>query len=523
MRRSRLENSEGRSREKVRAKRRKAPSYKAKEDIEPILTSHNKMTIVKSAIAALIISIITELISLFLIHNIPGFIFLRFVVKTGIYLFAILNLTLRWKLYRVIIRYFGRISVIMIILTTLYGKTLNQGLTFGEYLTSSTAFLGLLWNLRFYILVYATYNLMLIITDNEKYAVLGTYFIVFSSYVQYNFIETTPIILGELLVVSSYNILLGIKSRLNAILLVVDVAFLTATFTLSALPFLLIFIALLIWIFVDKREEYIKYGLYITYLITVAISIIVALIVSRFYTTSYHFNSDINLVRNGVAFIYSYLNNFLLPFKSTSTNYLGRFGSFISVCPVPLIVSLMSLYKGEKHISFMLPLTLVTAFETIFCLIGFPDVLAKITHFDEVSYIVCAIAVNYATLLMAMYIISNVEEKMFSIKTAIRLTFIIIIILAFVDRFNDFEKLRYLYIFVAEQCALSFLFLNWTVRRYRNGFFTFMLLFVLIGGLLINPITGKYVETTYYDSETDETVTDMVMENSRETQLEVQR
>ena len=140
-------------------------------------------------------------------------------------------------------------------------------------------------------------------------------------------------------------------------------------------------------------------------------------------------------------------------------------------------------------------MSIVTAFETIFCLVGLPETLSVITHFDKVNYIVCAAAVNFSSLLIAMYIISNVEEKMFELVPSMRLTMIVVVIMALIDQFQPVEKFSsrgFMFLFVSENAALIFLFLNWTVRRYRNGFFTLMLFFVLLSGLFINPITGRY-------------------------------
>jgi hypothetical protein len=123
---------------------------------------------------------------------------------------------------------------------------------------------------------------------------------------------------------------------------------------------------------------------------------------------------------------------------------------------------------------------------------------------------VCAAAVNFSSLLIAMYIISNVEEKMFDLVPSMRLTMIVVVIMALIDQFRpvaEFSTRTYMLLFVSENAALIFLFLNWTVRRYRNGFFTLMMFFVLLSGLFINPVTGSYISHTTIDEVTGEETT----------------
>ena len=136
---------------------------------------------------ALIIALVTELLCVFAIHTFPSFNIFRLIAMAVCYLFAVLNFTLKWTLYEIIIRYAGRIFVALIVLSSIYGKILNPKAPFLVFLTSKTMFLSPIWNIKFYLLVFATYKIMMIITGREKYSVLGTYFVVFSAFIQYNF------------------------------------------------------------------------------------------------------------------------------------------------------------------------------------------------------------------------------------------------------------------------------------------------------------------------------------------------
>ena len=503
-RKSRLESSENRQdNTQYRVRRSRTRS---KKNNEAIITPEIKRTIAKSAVVALIIALVTELLCVFAIHTFPSFNIFRLIAMAVCYLFAVLNFTLKWTLYEIIIRYAGRIFVALIVLSSIYGKILNSKAPFLVFLTSKTMFLSPIWNIKFYLLVFATYKIMMIITGREKYSVLGTYFVVFSAFIQYNFEIITPIIICELLVISGFGILLGKKTGLNAIIFVISAGMLVSTYNAVTLPFMLVFIAVFIWILIDYRDEYLKYEQHLTFLITVAVAIVVMLIVHKAFPSKYFFNSDINYNKSGIQYINGYLNNFVHVFKKYKEPII-RYGSFISVFPMPLIVALIILYKGEKHLSFMLPMSIVTAFETIFCLVGLPETLSVITHFDKVNYIVCAAAVNFSSLLIAMYIISNVEEKMFELVPSMRLTMIVVVIMALIDQFRpvaEFSSRTYMFLFVSENAALIFLFLNWTVRRYRNGFFALMMFFILLSGLFINPITGKYISYVTVDEITGE-------------------
>ena len=154
-----------------------------------------------------------------------------------------------------------------------------------------------------------------------------------------------------------------------------------------------------------------------------------------------------------------------------------------------MIIGLYYLYKKEKHVEFLLPMVLVTVFETIFCLSGFPRVISNITLLKHVTTERCAVSVALANVYIYLYILSNIKEEIFNIKTSIKITLISMCLIAIMPVPSELSSNVYIYIFPAIYALFCFLLLNNEDSRYRKVFLFFTVVFTLIGGIYVNPVT----------------------------------
>ncbi len=379
-----------------------------------------------------------------------------------------------------------KISAILIIISSLVGFFFSS-LGIKDWIFSVDKAFSPWWNIKFYSLLLISYELFFILTNkNKNMSFIGAVVVLFSGMIQWNFKNAEALILLELITVLAQKffeyekiykkIIISIVAIISSILLVF-------TYIPYAISFGYIFIALIIWILIKNKENILKNKLSnIIGIITIIISIIGVIIAS--FNLEGHAEIPARYYRNGISYLFNYLYNILLPFNDVQEKAV--LGSFISIFPIPMIVSLYYLFSKEKHAEFLLPITIVVVFETIYCISGLPAVLENITLFSKTDISCVAPVVNFGNLLIIFYFLGNVKEKIVKFKNTIRISLAIVCILIFIERPIVFIANSYLYLFVAELCLLVFLFLNYDDKKYRNVFLFFLCLLTLISGLTVS-------------------------------------
>lgn len=378
------------------------------------------------------------------------------------------------------------ISIVLIIVSTIIGYMQNN-ISIKEWIFATNIPLCLWWNIKFVVLLLASYELMQIITNNRNLSIVSSAIISMSGAIQWNFEYINSIIIGEIIIVFLNNLLNTnvVKLKMINAFGIAILSFLYMQCTVSfAIAFLYVWIALIIWL-VIKNKTRLKENKTSYYLIgTIFISAILMFISLKFVNLGFKYD-PVEAPTRGFSYLFTYVYNILLPFVDIQKKYL--YGNFISLFPIPMLVSLYYLYKKEEHTEFLLPITIVSVLETIFCISGFPNIVSKIFGFDEVNIIRASIAVNYMNLLLVFYMISNIDE-IFKLRTAVKLTLISACLLAFIGYPSAISARGYIYIFAAELCVLFLLFYNYGNKKYKKVLLFFMLLFTLIAGIFVNPI-----------------------------------
>lgn len=451
----------------------------------------NKKIFFKLCIVAIIISIIIEFVLLksntFSVFSIP-----RLITIFGLIVFIFSHFVFGFKnVWYFIIEKRFKISALMVIFSTIIGFIQNN-MSIQEWLLKTDTVLCLWWNIKFYSLMLVSYELMLILTNNNKnLSILGAIVINFSGFVVWNFIYIETLILGEIITVL-INKMLILENKKNKsicmIFVVISIICYSYTFFDYMIAFGYVFLSLIIWIVIRNRKLIKESNINkILLCLILLLGIIGSIILKNIFNVSISYSVNSNL--NGFSGLFNYLSNIFLPFfKEKNLNYLG---SFVSIFPIPMLFALYYLYKNDRHIEFLLPITLIVVFETIYCISGFPELVAKITFLEKVDKLMCIPSVNFANLLIIFYCLENITEKVFKFTTTIRITIIFACLFVFVQRPEIFSSIGYLYGYVIEFCLLVFLFLNIDDKKYRNTFLFFLVLITLIGGVTINPIINK--------------------------------
>ena len=243
-----------------------------------------------------------------------------------------------------------------------------------------------------------------------------------------------------------------------------------------------VFLALAIWVLIKNRKKY-KLNLknvFITIGIVAFIAIVSILV--EVNTGLFSQARDIcknNRIGNGLTYNFSYIYNFLLPYKDTGMN--SNLASMISVFPVPVILALVYLYKKEKHEEFLFPMICVITIEFVWSMISLPNIIGNITGLSLVSIKDATLGVALANVYMFLYMYSNVEEQAVSFTAAIRLTLLILVMNFFVRLPNAYSDKIYNYIFAIVLTLESFLMLCYTDKKYKKVSLWVMGLLTIIG------------------------------------------
>jgi hypothetical protein len=186
---------------------------------------------------------------------------------------------------------------------------------------------------------------------------------------------------------------------------------------------------------------------------------------------------------NGLQLHFSYVYNFLMPYKDTGNNaYLA---SMVSVFPVPIILACIYLYKKEKHEEFLFPMICVVAVEFVWTMINLPQAVSMVTGLSLVSIKDAALGVALANIYIFLYMYANVDDEVFGTVGAIRTALIIIVLNFLVARPEAYSSKGYMYLFTAILTLESFLMLSYTDKRYKRVSLWLMAIITLIGAPIL--------------------------------------
>ena len=377
------------------------------------------------------------------------------------------------------------VSIAFFIISSIFGFVFySKNLSFLAWLKGTEQYFTPLMNLRFAALFLVGYELFYIITnEEERLSFWGSIIILFSSTVAYNINRVDSLILG-LLILVLFNKLLIDKSHKKNVLYAVLIVLISCCYSYTFIPYAVsfgyLFIGLLIYIILKnkskiKNDKFKRYTLCITILLSIASIIISKLILPNTYVeNSLEFSNGFNLM-------FSYLYSVLLPFKNITNKQI--WSSIVGMAPIPLFISLYYIYKNEKHIEFLLPVTVLGVIEVIFALTDMPDIIKKVLLLNNVIPARIIDAVQLANLFIVFYFISNIKEKLFSTKVKMRVTIVFLLLLVLVTFPKEFAGNLLLSLYIFEETMLTFLFLNMEEESYTKVLVFFLVVMTLVSGV----------------------------------------
>lgn len=377
--------------------------------------------------------------------------------------------------------------------------------TWGYMILGNEYGLSWYWCLKLLLLILVSFELLMIITKNDKkISLFGTLLISFAPPLQWWFVpHVTDVFFWAMAIMTiTYHFFIAEtkkKKILFTILLPLSyIGYALALFPSCQVPLALISLALIIGFLVRDKDK-------ITFTKKewprLAFSIILIIsILSYFILTSI---DDLKLlmstvypgarisVGNDMTYkdIFTDLTTVFLPYKEITYLNNCEASTFIHLCPLFLIVfsTIRKNIKEKNDYIIGLILLISIIIELTFSLVGFPEILAKITFFKYINRM--SLIYGYTALLFTLWSIYAIYKYKIKFKTKTIIIAITVFGLSYIININT-EQLKFMpmYIYILEiiyLCLISFGFLK---SKKILPFILFSIL-IVISSFRINPIS----------------------------------
>jgi len=281
------------------------------------------------------------------------------------------------------------------------------------------------------------------------------------------------------------------------------------------IPMAYVFLALAVWVIVENRKNCkINYK--------DIISIIVAVLVLA-GCMGYIFSQSMDTIKTVMNTVYpgsravtgggmlkkyvSYLMNPFLAFKESGLEAnTCESAVMFSLFPIGILLTGYTLIKEKKKDILLVCLMVAYVFLSIYCIFGFPEMVAKLTLLSKSQSKRVMLAVGFIDILILLRSLAILKKPSVTRKNALMLATIITLILVDVcERWNA----QYVNFMMCVCMAIMCLYLCYFALRYQAKYAKYLLtggiVFVMImAGATVNPVrTGVGV---VYDSDIIKTV-----------------
>lgn len=377
--------------------------------------------------------------------------------------------------------------------------------------------LSFFWCGRFIVLFLVSFELGMIITKKNKLlSFIEAVIITLSPMVQWWFAVNGVaeiFIFGQLAIILLHKYMNtdNLKKRILYLvgLIICAGGYVLVFYPAWQIPMAYVFLALAIWTIIANRKNCkMNYK--------DIISIIVAILIFAVCMIYILYNS-IDTIRSVMGTVYpgsrletgghaynsyiQYIMNIFLPFKSSGLNTNSCEESVMfSLFPMGIIISIIVLFKEKNKDVGLISLLISYLFLGIWCIFGFPEIVAKITLMSNSPATRSMIAVGFLDILILMRSLSIIKEPLKRIPSIIISIIISVGMVLLSKKINALYLNKIMMVCMAIMCIYLFYFILRYKEKYNRYLFTCGIVFVmLMTGATINPIrTGTKV---IYDSE----------------------
>ncbi|MBR3362476.1 MAG: hypothetical protein IKG40_00955 [Bacilli bacterium] len=394
---------------------------------------------------------------------------------------------------------------------TLIGKPF----TWGYILFGNEIGLSWYWCMKLFVLILATFEFIMILTDNnKKLSLLGVFMVAFSPVLQWWFVpHITDVFIWTMILISLFYHFFTAKNMriklLTTFLLPCSViGFVLALFPSCQIPLGFLSLSLLIGFLIrdkekitfNKKEWY--YLLFILLLVFCVLGYFVFTSIDdlKLFMNTVYPGSRISVGGDGnFKSLFTDLTSLFLPYKAITYLNNCEVSTFLHFGPLFMLLyfKIFNNIKGNKeHILGIILFTFIII-ELFFILIGFPKILARITLFSYINRM--NLIYGYTATLFTIwciYCINKYDIKFNVIEMFFSIGIFLIIYFCTIDKSKlDFLPL-YFYIFELIYFLLIILF----IFRKSDVALIMICVFIIISSFPINPISTGISSITNHPS-----------------------
>ena len=385
---------------------------------------------------------------------------------------------------------------------------LGRPFQIGFMLFGNDVGLSFYWYARLTAMLLGSYELCLILTKrNKKISLCGMIVITFSSAVQWWYCMDT-LLWGQIAIVLIDKFMNTDKKRNKYLcalgILISGLSYVFVFYPAWQISFGYVFLAMIVWLLLKN----IKYGSYRFTKHDIAVVVVTLICLVLLLVRWYNFSGNTLVatmntdypgerceVGGGAVNLYSYFYNIFFTFEE----YLNpcEYSSMLSFYPIPLILGLIYVIRNQKDLHFWIPMLIVGGFLSIWCVFGFPEIIAKITKMSMTTAGRVTIPLGTVCIYTLIYLMGNFEkdDKLINKKLTYYLSvFSIIYIIykakttiGYAEEFHYLDKFKILLggeIFLVTIWGI----LNLSNKKIKNYTIYGLIAIALISGLRVNPV-----------------------------------
>lgn len=372
----------------------------------------------------------------------------------------------------------------------------------GYYLFGSEYGLAFVWSFRMIFGFLFSFELCMILSkQNRLLSLMGGTMIWFSSFNMW-WSTVTWLIAGQAAIVFSYYFIRE-KNRWKRALYGIGIALSASNFAVDLYPAWqvpagYVFLALLIWIFVDNASYWKKYRLKDWLLAGGCIAFMLSVIGVYFYNYMDYMTAIMNTVYPGGRTYYGGFSiNKLLGYLTAWTSSLIKYenpsemGCFFGLFPLSVLIFIYVLYRKKGKSLLMWLLMVPAVLMSLYCVMPLPEIVAKLTllTFSMPKRVVDVL--GYLNVLMLIVALSELQgKKKLSLPTGVLLAGISTATVLFYSILCCDRKMKIALVllaamitFVSEVCLIS----DVKIRK-TNMVQICLTVMIMTAGLVVNPL-----------------------------------
>ena len=366
--------------------------------------------------------------------------------------------------------------------------------------------LSFFWYGRFIALFLVMIEFFMVLTKkNKMLSVIGAFLITLAPIVQWWFAVNgiaEIFIFGGLAIVLLHKYMNtdSLKKRCLYLFLMYICAggYILVLYPSWQIPMFYVFLAIAIWVIVENRKQCkMNYKDFISIGITIlAFGLTMGYILYNSWDT---IQAVMNTVYPGARAetgggawkdFFNYPMNIFLPFKEEGLNTnLSEASLIFGLFPIGIIITGIVFFKEKKKDLLLILLSIVYVILSIWCIFGFPEILAKITLLSSSQAKRTFLVIGVMDVLMLIRGLSLLKEPVKRIPAIITSSLLTVIIVFLCEKFNKEYITLKMGIAMGIMCIYLFYMALRYKAKYANYCFSAGIIFVMImSGLTVNPV-----------------------------------